>query len=322
MEVFTCNMKHSSAPFFSRVLLFFMALILLIGCRNEDPEIEEFVVIPDPDPQIRLVSNAGSERIQTAVDHTFDIWEDKLLLSASIRVNVIFIAISPGFLGRAIPNGHKNFPNAQYPEVWYPSSLAKQLAGGDLNPDDNDMDILIDGTRNWYFGTDGLPNTGQYDFVTLLLHEIGHGLGLGTLAGIEGREGAFSIQPELGLFTPSFDVPELQNLPTVFDLFLQNNDSELLTTAYPNPSEILGKVFVSDQVFFAGQRTLVINGTPAKIYAPDPFRDGSSISHLDERLYNDSPNALMTPFLSEMEVNHDPGPLTLAILEDLGWSLK
>jgi len=59
-----------------------------------------------------------------------------------------------------------------------------------------------------------------------------------------------------------------------------------------------------------------------RLYAPAAFQDGSSYSHLDEGTYlRGNPNALMTPALSSGEAVHDPGPIALGMLSDMGWAV-
>ncbi|MBR8536688.1 T9SS type A sorting domain-containing protein [Carboxylicivirga sediminis] len=41
-----------------------------------------------------------------------------------------------------------------------------------------EMDMIINDTEDWYFGT-GMPGASQFDFETVVLHELGHGLQLG-----------------------------------------------------------------------------------------------------------------------------------------------
>ena len=56
------------------------------------------------------------------------------------------------------------------------------------------------------------------------------------------------------------------------------------------------------------------------LYAPSPWSDGSSYSHLAES-YNGTPNALMTFSLANGESIHSPGPVTLGIMKDVGWTM-
>jgi hypothetical protein len=54
------------------------------------------------------------------------------------------------------------------------------------------------------------------------------------------------------------------------------------------------------------------------MYTPAVYEPGSSVSHLDEATYSKSgPDAVMTPNLDAGEVFHQPGPLLLAMMEDM-----
>jgi hypothetical protein len=55
-----------------------------------------------------------------------------------------------------------------------------------------------------------------------------------------------------------------------------------------------------------------------KLYTPSEYEGGSSVSHIDEATFKDSPlNAVMTPNLDSGEIFHQPGPLLLAMFEDM-----
>ena len=61
-------------------------------------------------------------------------------------------------------------------------------------------------------------------------------------------------------------------------------------------------------------------GTRPLLYAPSPFEEGSSFSHLDEGTYPaGSGNALMTPGVHYGEVEHSVGPIVLGMFQDMGW---
>ncbi|HEU5103138.1 MAG TPA: hypothetical protein VFU22_29155 [Roseiflexaceae bacterium] len=74
-------------------------------------------------------------------------------------------------------------------------------------------------------------------------------------------------------------------------------------------------------MFFDGANANAANGGRVGLYAPSTWNQGSSYSHLAES-FNNSPNALMTFSLGFAESIHSPGPLTLALLRDLGWGLE
>ena len=84
----------------------------------------------------------------------------------------------------------KNFANAPLANVFYPAALANSLAGTDLNPTRNDISVTVNedlddptytpDLDNWYYGFDGNAPSDQIDLLDVLLHEIGHGLGMAT----------------------------------------------------------------------------------------------------------------------------------------------
>ena len=74
---------------------------------------------------------------------------------------------------------HKNFEAALVEDVYYPIALAEKLMGKSFNGDkEADITISVDKSWPWYLKTDGNTPVSQYDFVTTILHEIGHGLGI------------------------------------------------------------------------------------------------------------------------------------------------
>jgi hypothetical protein len=253
-----------------------------------------------------------------------DIWKDSIEVKVPIKIQVTFLPRDLSFLGLTIPNGRKNFEGAPMEEVWYPTSLANTLAGSELNPGEEDMLIIIDATTNWYYGTDGNPPQGTHDFVTIFLHEICHGLGFGSVSSLSDGQGFFGgefVNAQIRPLVP-FPVPDLELKPSIYDVFLENTDGESLLQ-FTNPSITLANEFQSGAIFWTGPLARMSNNnTDPKIFAPTLFDEGSSISHLDEQTFNGTPNALMTPSIGQQEVLHQPGALTLAILEDLGWELK
>ena len=75
-----------------------------------------------------------------------------------------------------------NFGGAPANGVLYPSPLANKLAGSDLDPGQADISANFDSGTNWYYGLDGNTPFSQFDLVSVVLHEIGHGLGFAGTA--------------------------------------------------------------------------------------------------------------------------------------------
>jgi hypothetical protein len=197
-------------------------------------------------------------------------------------------------------------------------ALADALSGLDMGgsgePDirvlvNRDCDSPDAGTR-WYFGADGRTPAGHIDFVTVVLHEMGHGLGI---------TGA-------GRVTSGTGTVRYASRPYAYDRFTVDGampSSPLL--AYPDDSSELGAALQagSGGVLYGGAYAKNSNGgEPPSLYAPAPWRPGSSYSHLDEAFYNNTSNALMTPMLNTMEANHVVGPITCGLLQDMGWTVN
>jgi hypothetical protein len=122
-----------------------------------------------------------------------------------------------------------NFPGAPFPDTWYNAALANKLAGTDLIPGDpSETDpLLVTGAdirarfnvnlgqpnclpgAPFYLGLDN--NHGNLiDFYSVLLHELGHGLGFQVLT---------NTQTGRRIGNPA--------LPSVWEHFLLDNDSGL-----------------------------------------------------------------------------------------------
>ncbi|MEZ5375564.1 MAG: DUF4214 domain-containing protein [Acidimicrobiales bacterium] len=158
------------------------------------------------------------------------------------------------------------------------------------------LDLVLNSQINWDYTldpNDSAPNDNYY-LKTVLLHEVGHSLGVAS--GVD-RE--------------------------------QSIDSSVLST--------WGATFFGNQSAsqsFASLRSDVVrtnnlwsmntDGTWEKIYDPSTWSTGSSLSHLDENTYTyqrgqyRTPGALMTPFLTNGEVNHVDGVIA-GLLSQAGY---
>ena len=276
---------------------------------------------------INVTYNAFTPQAQTAFDYSVQIWQSILNGTVPIKVNVFFLPLGAGgLLGITFPNGVKNFPNAPVADVWYPTSLANQLAGVEQNVGESDFDMYINSSANWYYGTDGNCPIGKYDLCSIALHEMGHGFGIVGLSKIDSfNVGSFGLLT-LNDFSPaliSFPWPELDTLPGIFDHHLMTSDGTNITATFANPSDTLATIFKSNSVYWNGIFGLQYNNSvEPKIYAPATFALGSSMVHLDEATFPvGNPNELMTPFAASHSSNHNPGPVAIAILKDIGWNV-
>lgn len=262
---------------------------------------------------------------QTAFAYAANIWTQTLESTVPIKVNVYFTTLIPGLLGITFPNGIKDFPGAPMNSTWYATSLANSITGTELNPGQFDIDIYLNSSVNWYTDTVGTVPAGQYDLVSIVLHEICHGLGFVSLAKKSGAEGSFGLlqASDFAPLTTSFPWPSLDTLPSVFDRYLLNALSQPLDT-FTNPSTTLGTILTSNNIYFSGPSAVAANGNfNPRMYAPSPFSLGSSVLHLNEATYpTGNINELMTPNAAAANANHNPGPICIGILKDIGWTIN
>lgn len=271
----------------------------------------------------------ANPQVELATEKACEIWSDILVSSEPIKINFYWVNASQfGFLGLTLSNGVKNFQNAPINDVWYPTSLAKAIAGNDLQINDVDIDIFLDSTYNWYYGTDGNCPANQHHLVKVILHEIGHGLGFYSVANLDQSGiGSFShvIDPMVNSFA-SFPIPNLNGEPLIYDLFIENLQGQQLvdTNLFINPSIALSTQFTGNNLYFNGLNTVNANNqSRPRLYAPSTFAFGSSILHLNESSFaSSSSDGLMTPFSGAGETNLVPGPITLGMLKDMGWSIN
>lgn len=246
---------------------------------------------------------------EAAVQYAVEIWQSLLVSPVPIRVSAIWEPMEDGQLGAARATRYlRNFAGAPRPDTLYPAALADALASDDLRPGEADIEITINSENDdWYFGSGATPRR-QSNLTSVVLHEIGHGLGF---------SGTATFVDERATWASS--------VPRVYDLFVTTGAGAYLRDAdtFPVRSAALTAALQGDDLHFDGQYAKAANGgTPPPLYAPSEWEQGSSFGHLDEDAYPaGDPNALMTPYLSRGESSYQPGPIALGILADLGWPL-
>ena len=254
---------------------------------------------------------------QAAFQHAVDIWKTQVTSLVPIAVQADFSAnLGSGVLGSAgFTWFARSFTNAPVANTWFPGPIVNALTGsaGFFSPD---ISANFSSTfSNWYFGTDGLTPAGKYDFVSVVLHELGHGLGFAGSMSDTGGVGSW------GYTSGQTD----QTYPLIYDRFVANGSGQSLidTTLFANDSLALGTQLTSNNVYWNGARAVALNrNVPPRLYAPATWSSGSSIAHLDDATYPAGDiNSLMTHAIGMAEAIHDPGPIMRGMLQDSGWTL-
>lgn len=247
---------------------------------------------------------------RAAFEYAVGIWERLIESPVPIYIQANWRTKDQNVLGSCGPTGYeKNFEGAPHKNVYYPISVAEKIRGEELTgPDRPDMIAEFNRDINWYFGTDGNTPAMMYDFVSVVLHEIAHGLGFTGFFFALDNTGGFSF----------FDWDDASS----YDRLVIDSDGEQLidTTVYENPSRPLRDALTSNELYAASPVALAEGNAFPRIYAPLSWDDGSSIYHLNSSTYPPGTiNALMTHAFGRGQAIHDPGPLTMGIMADLGW---
>jgi hypothetical protein len=243
-----------------------------------------------------------------AVEYAASILESILPSDAQITIKARWEKITTsGVLANSSITGYTGgwTIDAQDPHSVYPVALAEKIAGENLNDTLEDITLRINSSIDWYLGTDGNTPFQRYDLVTIVLHEICHGLGFFDSMNTDNNVGWYGVG----------------SIPLIYDTFIENYQGKRLTDSliFKNYSYDLLRELTGGNLYFNGPLlNTYTSGSRARIWAPDTWDSGSSISHLDEN-QTFEPNTLMTPFIDMGEAIHDPGKFTLSILGDLGW---
>ena len=239
---------------------------------------------------------------KASIQRAIDIWSENFSSKVPVNVNVAWTKApnSTILASASAKNIFSNFNGAPDKTLYYPSALANALAGVDLDIGEPELEINVTTGDFWYYGLDGKCPSNKYDLVSVILHEMAHGLGFmsGTYYDPATRVGRF-----------------LQ--PTAFDAYVQLPDGRRLVDL-PSPSLEIGAALTSTLLWSGANALKANNGVKPLLFTPSVYEQGSSTSHLDERTFSNSfENSVMTPNLSAGEVFHLPGALLLAIFEDL-----
>ncbi len=206
-------------------------------------------------------------------------------------------------LGSAGPwSAYRDFSGAPVANTWYAVALANKLAGIDLDTPHADIEAQFNsdvdngavlGATNWYYGLDGNPG-GHIDFVSVVLHELVHGLGFSSF--VDDATGAKAL---------GFDDAYMRNLE-------RHGASPSSYPAMTDAQRAAANKAAPD-LHWIGAAAVAAAGSHVEMYAPNPLDPGSSVSHFSTSL---SPNQLMEPFYTG--AIHSLG-LAAQLLSDMGW---
>ena len=213
---------------------------------------------------------------------TFDVTGEYNLLSATLATaGSDFISADPGFLPTVVQN--------------------KILTGVDSNGSDADGEITWNFAQPWVSG-DSIAY-GQYDIQSVAMHELLHTLGFLSYVDAPGANSGTSW--------------------TVFDSFLVNSSgAKLIGSDYIWNSTYDGNLTGgSGGVFFGGPNAVAAYGGRVPLYTPSPWASGSSLSHLNDRVFAGGNRKLMNAQVGSGLGIRVISATELGVLADLGYTV-
>ena len=243
-----------------------------------------------------------------AFEYAISIWEGLLSSTVDITIDATYTDVGNNTnLGSAGPTAFvlgSAISGAAESGARYSMALANSIDGVDHNGATAEIDANFNSNAGvaWYFGTDGNPGGGEYDFTSVVMHELGHGLGFISLVQNDGSWNG--------------------GIPSIFDYFIEDavTGDVFSDMSVAERLDAITSQTVPNQISWNGAFGVDAAGSNPILYSPDPWEPGSSVAHLDEATYAaGTANALMTPNLSNGEVAHAPGAIAMGMLQDMGW---
>lgn len=253
----------------------------------------------------------GAQR-RTAFEFALQIWGDTIFSGRDIQVSASFGSFGGDGFGAILAGAgptffFTDFNGAPLPNTLYTAAQAQSLdqsASVDLTPGDADIEVIINadvdgpialGPNGFYYGLDSNPPAGDIDFIAVILHELGHGLGF--LDTISPADGSFEISNIPDIYSRQLTHPGLGHLEAI-------NNAGRLTA------------ITSNQLFWKGPTVTAAKGGQVKMFAPGTYQPGSSVSHWDT---SNSPDLLMEPIYTGPTQSVD---ITRDAFLDLGWQIQ
>lgn len=250
----------------------------------------------------------GAQRLK-AFQYAADLWgrliDSTVDIKIDARMDALICSDYSAVLGAAGPlSVHRDYIGAPVSGTWYPQALANSLAGRDLDSGQSDVIATFNSAIGttctfpnvWYYGLDAQPPAGKIDFVTVVVHEIGHGLGFVSLVDLASGQ-------------------KFAGLDDAYMRHLKNNTTGEMYPDMTDEERFLASVNTGN-LHWAGSHVVDESGGEVDMYAPGRQVAGSSVSHFSDTL---SPNQVMEP--SYTGPSHDVG-LARPLFRDLGWPMS
>ena len=252
---------------------------------------------------IHFAARLLEQVIDSSIPITIDAEFDSLSCNAS--------AATLGYGGPSTNHFGNSASSYPFANTYYPQALANSINGFDLNTARSDMTLTFNSdidnnnncldNRNWYYGLDGGASIQDIDFLSVVLHEILHGIGFSTL-------------------TNKSTGQRLNNRDDIFIRMLEDHNTGLTWQQMTNAERAASATGDPDLHWIGSNVQENITDLNAgtsqghvKMHAPSIFNAGS-VSHFSQSA---EPFELMEPFIGQ---GTDSIGLAKALLQDIGWT--
>ena len=247
-------------------------------------------------------------------------WADFIYSPITITVDADFEPLTcdanSAVLGSAGPKtAVANFTGAPQANTYYAVALRNALAESDFDSSNADITMsynnaigspgCLEGSSGWFFddGTEVTVPNGYYDLFGVVQHEIGHGLGF---LSYYSTNGAFPVNGYTDSYSRHLfdEVRGIRLDPACCDSWRYDAIRSQGNLTWAGPA-----VDAEADTLASG----LTNGN-VRMYAPNPYQSGSSVSHFDTVV---EPSELMEPMKVARESTNFH--LTRNLLRDIGW---
>lgn len=209
----------------------------------------------------------------------------------SVRAEITFKDLgNTGTLGQGGPGSFQPLNSVYFAQALYDWIAKNDVNGGGVSLS---VQINTNSSIKWFYGT--APVAGQYSWQDVVMHELGHAMGFIDTVN---KDGSFSNAG-----------------PSVFETLSIYNSTPISSLDQPTRAQAV----ISNSVFWSGQFATAANkGAQIKLYAPNPYEEGSNFSHIDPSQPGIA--GLYYPALTDNVFFPGPTAQELGIFKDIGWA--
>lgn len=199
---------------------------------------------------------------------------------------------SSGTLGQAGPSGFQVRNNIYFAQALFNFLTKNDVNGGAISLS---VEMNTNASVTWFYGA-STPPSNQYSWQSVIMHEVGHSMGF------------FDTVAQNGSYSNAG--------PSIFETISTLGVGGPVLSSLDQAGR--AQAIISNNVFWGGPFGLSSNnGQAIKLFAPNPYQEGSTYSHLDPS--QTGIGGLYFPSLADATFFPGPTKQELGIFHDIGW---